>query len=203
MCSAFSREIVTSCIPGFIINSLSIWDFLLFCSHFFGINKGCSALAWVHDCLVVHVWLVYPIVSFCAINLSKDVLTHLVEGYLITTFLLPDHGLKLLIHGDISVHELSTEIILGLLASKVSRDHFRHFFLFIELRRHGLSSSCRYSLDITHMTLLVRYTLWFDIWSVRLLIVWLRNFEGLLYFAKLWGPSILLIYIAYEFFGGN
>ena len=85
-------------------------------SHFLGVNKSCSTLAWVHNCLVVHVWLVYSIVSFCTINLSKDVLTHLVEGDLIPAFLLSYHGSEFFIHGDISVHELSTEIILGLLA---------------------------------------------------------------------------------------
>ena len=92
MSSAFPWEIDTSGIPSFFIDSLSIWDFLLFGSHS-GINKSCSPIAWVHDCLVVHVYLVYSIVSFCAINLSEDVLTHLVEGDFITTFLLPHHGL--------------------------------------------------------------------------------------------------------------
>ena len=51
-------------------------------------------------------------------------LAHLVESDLISALLLSDHGLELFIHLDVSEHQLSTEIILGFLASQVSSNHF-------------------------------------------------------------------------------
>ena len=103
---------MTSCISSFLVNSLSISDFLLFRSHFFGVDKSCPAFAWVDDCLVAHVWLVNSIVGVCPINLPEDMLAHLVESDFVSALLLTNHCCKLFVHSNISVHKLSSEVIL-------------------------------------------------------------------------------------------
>ena len=130
-------------------------------------------------------------------------LAHLVESDLISALLLSDHGLQLLVHLDVSEHQLSTEIILGFFASQVSSNHFRHFFLLGELSRPRQVCSRRYALNPAHVPFLVGDVLRFDVRRVRLLVVRLRNLEGLLYFRELRKSSRLFANIGDEFFGRN
>ena len=130
-------------------------------------------------------------------------LAHLIEGDFITTLLLTNHCCKLFIHGDISVHKLSSEVILRLLTFQVSRDHFGHLFLFIELRRQGFGCCRWYFLNITHVTLSVSHILWLDIRSVWLLIVRFCDFQSLLYFSEFRQTSFFFIYVANKFLSWN
>ena len=130
-------------------------------------------------------------------------LAHLIEGDFITTLLLANHCCKLFVHCDISVHKLSSEVILRFLTLQVGRNYLGHLFLFIEFRRQGFGCCRWYFLNITHVTLFVSHILWLDIRSVWLLIVRFCDFQSLLYFSEFRQTSFFFIYVADEFLGWN